>query len=65
MSKGVAVYDYFPDDDDEEQPTVTAILTDDQTSEDMARMLVESFGRAFAIELAAALGKVASDGHKS
>lgn len=61
MSKGVTVYDYFPDDEDDEPvPAVDVVLTEDHSADDMAQMIVECFGRSFALELAAALGKAVS-----
>lgn len=51
---GVAVYDYF-DDEDVDSVAVTVLLTDDQTPHDMAQMLVESFGAKHCVQLVVAL----------
>lgn len=44
MNNGVTVFDYFPEDEDDDPPVVSVVLTYDQTVLEMARMLVEYFG---------------------
>jgi hypothetical protein len=55
----VTVYDYFEADDDDLRGAVVVVLTEDQTTDDMAKMLLESFGVDHCAELAAALARMA------
>lgn len=55
----VTVFDYFEEDDDDLHGVVGVVLTEKQTADDMAQMLVESFGVEHCADLAAALGRMA------